>query len=246
MPERWNKAAALRREQIESGLDITFNKVFVPYFLKLVGTFEPKSILEVGCGTGHLAAKLATRVSYFEALEPSLGMHNVSLDVLSQSKVQLHKKSVEDFRTERKFDMVISHLCSHVVADIDAFFRACSSLVSANGLFVFSLPHPCFWNNYKEYFPKEEYRYATEQFTSAQLKITKDPNRPIEGVPFHHRPLGRYVSALHKAKMALSHLEEIVPSKTVQNLYGEEWRFPRYCVFHALRIYQYENYCKSR
>jgi hypothetical protein len=103
-------------------------------------------------------------------------------------------------------------------------------------VFLFSLPHPCFWNAYKEFFPKAKYRYAEEQFTSATFTITKDPKHPIEGVPFHHRPLGRYVTALRNCQMALTRLEEIVPPKSIQQLYEEEWQFPRYCVLHAVKI----------
>lgn len=235
MPQRWNKAASLRREQIESGLDITFNRIFIPYFHECVEGYDPKRLLEVGCGTGHLAASLAKRGRHIEALEPSPGMFSVAKEVLANSAVKLHHSTIEGFRPAARFDLVVSHLCGHVVADVDAFCRACASLVDEHGLFVFTLPHPCFWNDYKGFFPQDEYHYATEQFASVALTITKDPSRPIDGLPFHHRPLGRYVSALNNCGMALARLDEITPSKSVQQLYGTEWRFPRYCALHAIR-----------
>lgn len=238
MPHRWNKAANLRREQIESGLDITFNRVFVPYFLGCIEESAPKKILEVGCGTGHLSARLAKVVKHVEAVEPSPGMYSVAKRVLANTTVKLHHFSVEDFRPSRRFDLVFSHLCGHVVADIDSFCRACSDLVDVGGLFIFSLPHPCFWNIYKEFFPRADYRYAKEQFASVALTITKDPDRPIDGLPFHHRPLGRYVTALRNCGMALTRLDEILPSKSVQQLYGAEWHFPRYCALHATRVHE--------
>lgn len=233
MPQRWNKAAGLRREQIESGLDITFNRIFIPYFLECVEECAPKRVLEVGCGTGHLAARLAKVVRHVEALEPSPGMYSVAKEVLANTTVKLRHSTIEEFRLSKRFDLVISHLCGHVVDDIDAFCRACSSLVGLQGLFMFTLPHPCFWNDYKEFFPRADYRYGTEQFASVTLTITKDPDRPIEGLPFHHRPLGRYVSALNSCGMALTRLDEIIPPEAVQQLYGTEWRFPRYCALHA-------------
>jgi SAM-dependent methyltransferase len=236
MPCRWNKAAKLRREQIESGLDITFNRVFVPYFLRITRSRRPSRILEVGCGTGHLAAKLATVCSHVEALEPSPGMHAVAKEVLGNSAVQLHSSTIEKFRARPRFELVLSHLCGHVVADIETFCQACSDTVSNRGLFLFSLPHPCFWNEYREPFPRNDFYYAEERFTYITLTITKDPGRPIERLPFHHRPLGRYVAALNKCGMALTQLDEIVPPKAIQQLYGKQWRFPRYCVLHATRI----------
>jgi SAM-dependent methyltransferase len=233
MPERWNKAAALRREQIESGLDITFNQVFVPYYLERVKALRPRKVLEVGCGTGHLSVRLIAACSYLEALEPSPGMHAIAKDILRNSPVELHNTAIEGFRSKHRFDLVVSHLCAQVVADIDAFCSACAATLAPHGRFLFSLPHPCFWNDYKEFFPRENYRYMEEQFASVTLRITKDPDRPITGIPYYHRPLGRYITALNKCGLALTDLDEIVPSKKIQNLYGEEWRFPRYCVLHA-------------
>ena len=235
MPHRWNKAANLRREQIESGLDITFSRVFIPYFLGCVKKYAPKTIFEVGCGTGHLAARLANVVPHIEAIEPSHGMYSVASKVLAKTTVKLHHSTIEKFHPSERFDLVVSHLCGHVVTNIDSFCRRCSALVDIGGVFIFSLPHPCFWNDYKEFFPRPDFRYATEQFASVTLTITKDPNHPIDGLPFHHRPLGRYVAALNKCGMALTHLDEIVPPKIVQQLYGAEWLFPRYCALHAVK-----------
>jgi SAM-dependent methyltransferase len=243
MPHRWTKAAELRRDQIESGLDITFNRVFVPFFLNCVEQYRPRSILEVGCGTGHLAARLAGACPHVEALEPSPGMHAVATAVLGKSPVRLHCSSVESFRPKHRFDLVVSHLCVHVVADVDRFCRACSSVMATQGLFVFSLPHPCFWNDYKEFFSRLNYRYVEERFASVTWTITKDAGRPIDGVPFHHRPLGRYVTALARCGMALKQLDEIVPSAAVQKLYGQEWKTPRYCALHAIRVSL--GYCSS-
>ena len=239
MPHRWNKAAALRREQIETGLDITFNHVFVPYFIDCAQTYRPNKLLEIGCGTGHLAARLAKVVPHVEALEPSPGMHSEAKGVLGGASVALHHISAEEFRSSQRFDLVVSHLCGHVVADIDRFCQACANLINESGTFVFSLPHPCFWSDAKEDFPKPECCYTQEQFAHITLKITKDPSRAIEGVPFHHRPVGRYISALHKVGMALTRLDEIVPTKSVQALYGQKERgFPRYCVLHAKKFTQ--------
>ena len=54
MPNRWCDSAELRRSQIESGLDLTFNEVFKPIFVEKISSLNPARILEVGAGTGHL------------------------------------------------------------------------------------------------------------------------------------------------------------------------------------------------
>jgi SAM-dependent methyltransferase len=234
MHHQWNKAAILRRDQIESGKDITFNRVFIPHYRNCIKIENPNSILEVGCGTGHLAAKLLELCPDIEALEPSPGMHTVAQEVLAGSNVTLHNVSVEAYKAHRRFDIVLSHLCAHVIEDVEPFFRACATLLAPGGTFIFSLPHPCFWNEYRNVFQRNKYRYILESFALTSLYITKDPTNPIEGVPFYHRPLSRYIEALNKCGFALKSLDEIFPSKEIQAEYGSRWRFPRYCVLHAV------------
>lgn len=75
MPHRWCDSAKLRKNQIESGIDITFNEVFKPQFVKIVQDLMPQSILEIGGGTGHLSLALSKIMPNILMLEPSSGMN---------------------------------------------------------------------------------------------------------------------------------------------------------------------------
>jgi len=233
MVEAWNKAAEVRRQQIESGVDITFCSVFIPYFEEIVNQLNPTTVLEVGCGTGHLSAKLASKERKIQAIDTSENMCSLASQILNGKFVKLKKCSIENFTSTENFDLILSHMCVQTISDLDAFFSSISYFLSYNSTFIFSLPHPCFYNKYKRFFKDSEYIYMKPNSKSITLTITKDPERPIADIPYNHRPLSHYIKALKSSGMCLKDMDEIFPSKPIQMLYGKQWKEPRYLVIHA-------------
>ena len=232
MPERWNEIAEIRRRQIESELDITFSKVFVPYYSKLVENLRPSSLLEVGCGTGHLSAALERVVPRVVALEPSPGMHRVAQEVLVNTRVMLVNYSIQDFTANQRFEMIISHMCAQVVDDLDSFLGSITFHMNERSLLVITIPHPCFYNEYKHLFDTDDYQYMCKSKKIISLTITRDPLTPISGIPYNHRPLSAYFAHLKTQNLHIVNFEEIFPEPQVQALYPAKWDTPRYCVFH--------------
>lgn len=229
----WDDAAEIRKNQIETGCDLTFSKIFVPYFIGLVQRLKPQSIFEVGCGTGHLSLALSSFVKNIDAIEPSETMYNLAIGVLKDTTVKITKSSVQEFSSNNKYDMIISHMCVQTVRDLNEFFLSIYKLINVNSTFCFSFPHPCFYNSYKKFFKEDEYQYSKTGFKNIDLTITTQPNRPIKGIPYQHRPLNEYIKSLKRANMCLKDMDEIFPDKEVQRLYGELWKEPRYIALHA-------------
>jgi SAM-dependent methyltransferase len=229
--QSWDKAAELRREQIESGQDITFSNVFVPYYMELVRTYKPNVLIEAGCGTGHLARSIWVYAAKTYALEPSEGMFAVASDVLrAAANVVLQHTRIQDAVGIEPADLIISHLVVNTIPDLDDFVSAVRRRLRSRGEFVFSIPHPCFWNEYKKFIPEHEYSYMTVTERVVDLTISLDPLRPISAIPFIHRPLSRYISCLRSMGFYISRLDEIFPAPEIQCLYGKPWESPRYMV----------------
>jgi trans-aconitate methyltransferase len=233
MPERWDKIADIRHRQIESGIDITFSEVFLPYYAKLVGSLQPTSLLEVGCGTGHLSAALEKAVPSVVALEPSSGMHRVAQDVLRGTRVELLNFSIQDYRANRSFEMIISHMCAQVVDDLDSFLGSITSHMNGQSLLAVTIPHPCFYNEYKRLFAPGDYKYMCESRKTISFTITRDPLTRITGIPYSHRPLSTYFAHFKSYGLRVVNFEEIFPEPRIQGLYTAKWDAPRYCVFHV-------------
>jgi SAM-dependent methyltransferase len=235
MPQRWDDFASVRRDQIESGKDLTFSNVFLPYYIDLVKELHPESLLEVGCGTGHLSITLSNHVNKAIAIEPSKGMHTVAEQVVAGSGVQLFFLRAENFKSEHPFDLIISHMVLQLVDNLESFIASVAKFMGNQSRFVFAIPHPCFYNEYKKFFGPSEYHYMEETTKSVSFTVTKDPNTKISGVPYCHRPLSRFFFVLKKFGLYVVDFEEIFPKPEIQSLYGMAWDFPRYCVFHAQR-----------
>lgn len=235
MPHRWCNSAEIRREQIESGTDLTFNEVFKPLIVNSIKELRPSQVLEVGAGTGHISIELFKLGFSVTAIEPSLGMYSVAQDVLSSTDVKLVNCTSFELEQDTLYEVVFSHLVAHVVDDISAFFISIGQLLEKNGHFIFSIPHPCFYNDYKLFFG-DEYNYMVSMTKSVSFTITKDSQNIISGVPYHHRPLSEYFNKLVEAGFAIDGFDETYPDEHIQEKYGAKWETPRYCMFTCKKL----------
>jgi len=192
-------------------------------------------VLEVGAGTGHMAKVISSFVSDVTAIEPSNGMFSVAREVLRDDNVRLLNCTSFDLPFEAPFDLAYTHLVAHVIDDLIGFFGSISRHLAPGGHFIFSIPHPCFYNGYKGLFG-DEYEYTTPIAKDIAFTITKDPDNAIFGVPYHHRPLSSYINSAIGAGFLISHFDEIMPTAEVQSKYGEPWKEPRYCIFTCTKL----------
>ncbi|MDT0511707.1 MULTISPECIES: class I SAM-dependent methyltransferase [unclassified Halomonas] len=235
MPHRWCNSAQIRREQIESGKDLTFNEVFKPLLVSRIKSLSPSNVLEVGAGTGHISNELFKLGFSVTAIEPSAGMYGVAKDVLSLTNVRLLNCASFDLEQDEFYEVAFSHLVAHVVDDLFAFFESIGQHLKANSHFIFSIPHPCFYNEYKGVFG-DEYNYMTPMIKNVSFTITKDSQNTISGVPYHHRPLSEYFNKLVESGFAIDGFDETYPEDDVQEKYGAKWETPRYCVFTCKKL----------
>lgn len=235
MPHRWCASANLRRTQIESGIDITFNDVFKPIFVEHICNLAPSNVIEVGAGTGHLSKALVGHGFRVTAIEPSKGMFTIAQDVLANEDVILKNCTSFNLPKGDIFDLAFSHLVAHVVDDLFSFISSIGNHLSKNAHLILSIPHPCFYQSYKNIFGGE-YNYMKQMIKDISFSITKDPDNEISGVPYHHRPLSSYINTLVACGFAIDGFDEIYPQKEVQDKYGKPWENPRYCLFQCRKL----------
>lgn len=235
MPHRWCNSAQIRREQIESGEDLTFNEVFKPLLVSRIKSLSPSNVLEVGAGTGHISKELSELGFPVTAIEPSAGMYGVAKDVLSLTDVRLLNCTSYDLEKNQLYEVAFSHLVAHVVDDLNEFFESVGQHLGANSHFIFSIPHPCFYNEYKGFFG-DEYNYMTPMIKTVSFTITKDSKNTISGVLYHHRPLSEYINKLVESGFAIDGFDETYPEEDIQLKYGAKWESPRYCLFTCRKL----------
>ena len=230
MTSSWDNVAELRRKQIESNCDITFSSLFVPYFLNMISKYPHQNIFEIGCGTGHMAKAICENLSpcSYTAVEPSKGMYSIACDVNSQTKAIIINKSIFEYKDNCEYDIIFSHLCLHAIDDIEKLFSKVYNITKNKGIFIFSIPHPCFYNEHKNIF--NDFKYTKIQKTYFSLSITNDHNK-TSPIPYIHRPIEYYIKTLLLKKFHLIEFSEIFPKSEIMKLYRKKFDKPHYIAF---------------
>ena len=119
------------------------NCIEEPLMLKLAGNISGKDILDIGCGTGELAGKLAKTANSVLGIDISQKMLNAAKLSNSDSNIEYQILSMENIsRLEKKFDMAVSSLAFHYVENFEKLILDISKLLKTRGSLVFSQEHP--------------------------------------------------------------------------------------------------------
>jgi len=116
------------------------------------------------------------------------------------------------------------------VQDIDQFLKVAKSNLCDEGLFLFSVPLPCFWNEIKEFIPFSDYQYYKHIFKEVDFFIEKDKSNFFYGIPYFHRPLNVYFRAIRNSELFVVYLDEIY-TESYEELQNKNC-YPRYAVFY--------------
>ncbi|PCK31578.1 class I SAM-dependent methyltransferase [Pseudoalteromonas piscicida] len=233
----WSEAAKLRVEQIESGIDKTFHCVFLPLWKNRLAVHNTNCVLEVGAGTGHLAKRIYSQCSELEVIDSSAEMINVSRAVLQETNVKVIKADGKTYRPEanKKYTIIYSHMCFHTTSNLEQLVANIYNLLESNGSLLFSIPHPCFYEDYKRYFA-DSYDYYEEMFKTVKLNISTDPERFLGEVPFFHRPLEQYTDLLFQSNFCITGLKELSPKKEDISDTYPLWDKPRYLFIECKKL----------
>lgn len=197
---RWDSLAALRKDQIESGADTTFNSCFVPFYRGC--SIDCKSLVDIGCGTGHLIRALGVQNSV--GIEPAPKMYETALSVTRNMRgVRLYNCLLEDVElNEDVFDLCVCHLVLNSVCDLGAFIDAMRRVLAK--VYVLTIPHPCFWYQGSGWELPES--YLADEGRMGRLTVGKD--REVIEVPYVHRPVMSYVNCLTKSGLLINRMVE--------------------------------------
>lgn len=118
-----------------------FNPIRIAYLKDQIaqqfGTVEGISILDAGCGGGLLCepfSRLGAKVTGIDASEKNIGIASIHAKNMELS-IDYQAASVEALaESGQQFDVVFAMEVVEHVADVEAFLRACASLVKPGGL----------------------------------------------------------------------------------------------------------------
>ena len=112
----------------------------------LLPTVTGRRVLDLGCGAGQLAHHLATRgASEVVGIDVSERMLALAQSEFGHPRVTYTRAAIEDLAfAPARFDLVVSVLALHYVADYAALLLRIASWLARGGVLVYSTEHPIY------------------------------------------------------------------------------------------------------
>ena len=220
----WDQKAAFWDERMGDDGN-QFQRILVhPACERLLNLQPGEAVLEIGCGNGAFARRMA-----------QLDVHVIATDFSAQLLERARARSTEysdriEYRLldatheeeilalgAQRFDAAVCNQAIMDMTEIEPLLRGIRQVVKPGGRFVFSLSHPCF-NQAGMLFCVEETTINGEIVTAHAIKITgylhPSPQKAVGmvGEPASHyyfdRPLHVLFNACFQAGLVLDGLEE--------------------------------------
>lgn len=188
-----------------------------PLFPPLYG----KSVLDLGCGYGW-HSKYAAEHGAVSVVGIDLSTHMVEEARRRNADVNVVYKvcGVEEYEyPESTYDLVISNLVLHYIADLDFVFQKVFRTLKTGGVFLLNIEHPVFTSGINEEWlygedgapaawPIDNYFYPGERQTVFLG----------QHVAKQHHTLTQILMGLINAGFALEHIEEAQPPKEMLHI----------------------------
>jgi malonyl-CoA O-methyltransferase len=168
-----------------------------PHVDRLLGDVSGLTVLDVGCGTGRHAIRLAGAGAMVEALDFSAGMLRQARQKSGAAGISFHVHDLSEplpFPAER-FDRVVCGLVVDHIANLESLFGEMLRVCRPSGCVVVSVMHPAM------------------MLRGVQARF-HDPKSGQEVRPFSHpHQLSDYIWAAARTGCVLNHLSEHVVSE---------------------------------
>ena len=183
-----------------------------PAFQRLLpASLRDARVLDLGCGVGYFAREARARgAREVVAVDLSERMLAEARARTRDSSIVYVRAALEQFELEASaFDLVVSTLALHYIADYAAVVRRVAACLVPGGRFAFSVEHPIYtaagtgeWHVGPDgaalHWPVDRYRDEGERRTRWF----------VDGVVKYHRTVETYVNGLLDAGLRLVRLEE--------------------------------------
>lgn len=208
--EIWNKNAEFWDNIMQEGNNF-HTKLIEPAQLSLLDLSPGQNVLDIGCGNGQFARRMARDGVKVTALDISEEMIRVAkkrtvenTNLIKFLVVDVSNPQELTYLNQYKFDKAVSTMSLMDMASIRPLISSLATLLPPKGIFVFSICHPCFNTpSKKRIVEKNESGNHMNEILSVNISdyITPTAQKGVfaEGQPVDHYYFNRPISDIFNA-----------------------------------------------
>ncbi len=184
-----------------------------PALFEELGPVSGLRVLDLGCGDAELGRELCSAgVARYRGIDGSARMIEAARRMLKGTTGEAVLCDIEDLaEPAESFDLVLSRMALHYVADLGGVLRACRACLTPGGRVVFTVVHPVITSHDA----RESSGEPRQNWVVDDYFVTgpRDPQWLGSRTVWHHRTVEDYVTELRNAGFALVNLRECAPRR---------------------------------
>jgi SAM-dependent methyltransferase len=201
----WDAAADQYASTVGGSDDRIYSMLRPALWASLGDDLRGLEILDLGCGHGWLSALMAdagARVRGIDGSDALLAHARRAAPGVEFLRADL---TAGPLPTDRHYDRIVAHMVLMDLPDLDRTIAFVRSALAPNGRFVFTMPHPCFFNYKTRMEPDtgELYCGVANYLSPAEWWV-----ETYGGHRHYHRSLSFYFEALSRHGLAVTRVYE--------------------------------------
>jgi len=230
----WDRIASTYVQMIGTPNDFIYQQFEIVLWDSL-GDVRDKDVLDLGCGHGWLSKLLLDAGASVTSIDGSKELLQKARQLCPAGDFVLADLSQGIPDTGKTFDRIVSHMVLMDIPELDHLLNSVHDFLSSAGKFIFTMPHPAFFNFKSRPDP------VTGQMACAVTGYLAPEEWWIENYGGHrhyHRSLAYYFDHLRANRLAVTCLFEPPQNpRTTENV--EFYRnIPKFILLEAIPLKQ--------
>lgn len=217
----WEANAGWWQASCTAGADVEYEEQILPLVAHhLAGA---RRVLDVGCGEGQVARRLAATGARVVGVDPAAAQIAVAVERAGGPVYARAGAAALPF-ADGAFDAVVVCLALEHVDDYPTALTEAARVLEPGGTFLLVVGHPILQAPGSGWIDDRDW---DERYWRIGTYLAEDPvvDEVAPGVAFEflHRPISRYVNAMAAAGLPVEHMDEPAPPRA---LVDAEWGYP--------------------